>query len=283
MTDPAAPATERWEKLVTKPPEEVSLAEGALLIAAEEYTELDVDGYLARIDRMGAELKRRLRTDISTTEALIALNRYVFDELGFSGNNEDYYDPRNSYLNEVIDRRLGIPITLAVLYIEIGRRIGLPLHGVSFPTHFLVKCVLRDGTIILDPYARGASLGVEDLQERLKSIAKDIELDSSLVASLIAAAEPKDILARMLRNLRAIHAKKGEPLKALSASNRILTLLPDSPEGYRDRAELYADLDCFRAAVADFRQYLKLRPQAHDSEAIAHRIAELEPLAARLN
>ena len=283
MTDPAAPATERWEKLVMKPPEEVSLAEGALLIAAEEYTELDVDGYLARIDRMGAELKRRLRTDISTTEALIALNRYVFDELGFSGNNEDYYDPRNSYLNEVIDRRLGIPITLAVLYIEIGRRIGLPLHGVSFPTHFLVKCVLRDGTIILDPYARGASLGVEDLQERLKSIAKDIELDSSLVASLIAAAEPKDILARMLRNLRAIHAKKGEHLKALSASNRILTLLPDSPEGYRDRAELYADLDCFRAAVADFRQYLKLRPQAHDSEAIAHRIAELEPLAARLN
>jgi regulator of sirC expression with transglutaminase-like and TPR domain len=282
MTGRAAP-TERWEKLVTKPPAEVSLAEGALLIAAEEYAELDVDGYLARIDSMGAELKRRLRTDISTTEALIALNRYVFDELGFSGNNEDYYDPRNSYLNEVIDRRLGIPITLAVLYIEIGRRIGLPLHGVSFPTHFLVKCVLRDGTIILDPYARGASLGVEDLQQRLKSIAKDIELDSSLVASLIAAAEPKDILARMLRNLRAIHAKKGEHLKALSASNRILTLLPDSPEGYRDRAELYADLDCFRAAVADFRQYLKLRPQAHDSEAIAHRIAELEPRAARLN
>jgi regulator of sirC expression with transglutaminase-like and TPR domain len=275
-------AAERWERLESGGGE-MSLAEGALLIAAEEYKDLNVDAYLERIDAMGMELARRLRSDISTTEALIALNRYVFDELGFSGNADDYYDPRNSFLNDVIDRRLGIPITLAVLYIEIGRRIGLPLEGVSFPTHFLVKCALREGAVILDPFARGASLGVDDLQERLQAVAKDVVLDPAIVANLLTTAAPRDIFARMLRNLRGIYLNKGEPLKALSASNRVIALLPDAAEEYRDRAELYAGLECFRAAVGDFRQYLKLKPQAHDTALVAQRIAELEPLAARLN
>jgi len=274
---------ERWDRLAAAPSEEISLAEGALLIAAEEYDGLDVDAYLERIEEMGAALRRRLRSDISTTEALIALNRYVFDELGFSGNADDYYDPRNSFLNDVIDRRVGIPITLAVLYIEIGRRIGLALQGVSFPTHFLVKCVLREGAIILDPYARGASLGVDDLRARLQTLTRDIELDPPLVASLLAPAAPRDIFARMLRNLRAIYAGKGEPLKALSASKRIIALVPDAAEEYRDRAELYTALECFRAALDDYRQYLRLKPQAPDSASVALRIARLEPLAARLN
>jgi regulator of sirC expression with transglutaminase-like and TPR domain len=274
---------ERWAHLMATRGDNVSLAEGALLIAAEEYGDLDVDGYLGRIEEMAATLRRRLRSDISPTEALIALNRYIFDELGFSGNAGDYYDPRNSFLNDVIDRRLGIPITLAVLYIEIGRRIGLPLEGVSFPAHFLVKCVLREGVLVLDPYARGASLGVEDLQERLKAFSSEIPLDPDLVPSLLVSAAPKDVFARMLRNLRAIYMSRGEPLKALSACDRILALAPDAAEDYRDRGELYAELECARAALADLRQYLKLKPQAHDSARVAQRIAELEPLAARLN
>ena len=133
----------RWKELAC-PEEGIDLAEGALLIAADEYRGLDVRRYLARLEEMGTALKRRLRSDISATEALIALNRYVFDELGFSGNSDDYYDPRNSFLNDVIDRRLGIPITLSVVYIEIGTRVGLALQGVSFPAHFLVKCAVRD-------------------------------------------------------------------------------------------------------------------------------------------
>jgi len=274
---------ERWAHLMATRGDNVSLAEGALLIAAEEYGDLDVDGYLGRIEEMAATLRRRLRSDISPTEALIALNRYIFDELGFSGNAGDYYDPRNSFLNDVIDRRLGIPITLAVLYIEIGRRIGLPLEGVSFPAHFLVKCVLREGVLILDPYARGASLGVEDLQERLKAFSSEIPLDPDLVPSLLVSAAPKDVFARMLRNLRAIYMSRGEPLTALSACDRILALAPGAAEDYRDRGELYAELECARAALADLRQYLKLKPQAHDSARVAQRIAELEPLAARLN
>ena len=117
----------RWQRVVAAAPQNASLAEGALLIAAEEYESLDVDGYLAKLEAMGAALHRRLRSDISPTEALLALNRYLFDELGFSGNAQDYYDLRNSYLNEVIDRRLGIPITLAIVYIEVGRRISAVL------------------------------------------------------------------------------------------------------------------------------------------------------------
>lgn len=287
MTPAADSATalpsDRWHRIVAAAPQNVSLAEGALLIAAEEYPELDVDQYLKQLDEMAATLHRRLRSDITTNEALLALNRYVFEELGFTGNNEDYYDPRNSYLNEVIDRRIGIPITLAVIYIEIGRRLGLPLHGVSFPSHFLVKCVLREGAIILDPYARGASLGVDELKKRLQSLAKDTQVDERLLKTMLAAASPNDIFARMLRNLRAIYVSKGDRLKALNASNRIVTLQPQAAEEYRDRGQLFSELECFRAALADFRSYLRLRPEASDSDAISRQIAELEPLAARLN
>ncbi|HEY0338133.1 MAG TPA: tetratricopeptide repeat protein [Burkholderiales bacterium] len=273
---------DRWQRIAASSAD-ASLAEGALLIAAEEYQDLDIDGYLQRIDSMGATLRRRLRSDISTTEALLALNRYVFEELGFSGNADDYYDPRNSYLNDVIDRKLGIPITLAVLYIEIGRRIGLPLHGVSFPNHFLVKCVLREGAIVLDPYARGASLALEDLQQRLQALINDVEVDQTVLNTMLAPARPTDIFARMLRNLRAIHLSKGDRLKALNASNRIINLVPGAADEYRDRAQLYFELECFRAALADFHTYLRLKPDAADSETVTRQIAELEPIAARLN
>lgn len=274
---------ERWQQIVTATAEEVSLAEGALLIAAGEYHDLDVARYLERIDEMGATLRRRLRSDISTTDALIALNHYIFEDLGFRGNADDYYDPRNSFLNDVIDRKLGIPITLSVLYIEIGRRIGLPLHGVSFPAHFLVKCVMREGAIILDPYARGASLGMHELQERLKGIVARAELPSELLTTMLTATAPKEIFVRILRNLRAIYMTKGDRLKALSTCDRIIALLPEEPAEYRDRGELYLDLECFRAALADFKDYQRLNPLAEDQSLVKRRIAELEPLAARLN
>jgi regulator of sirC expression with transglutaminase-like and TPR domain len=273
----------RWERLAGAQADEVSLAEGALLIAAEEYDDLDVAAYLQRIDAMGAALRQRLREDISTSDALVALNRYVFEELGFSGNADDYYDPRNSYLNDVIERRLGIPITLSVLYIEIGRRIGLPLQGVSFPSHFLVTCALRDGTVVIDAFARGASLGVEDLQERLRPLAKDIELDERMLRTLLVPAAPRDVFTRMLRNLRAIHESRGDHLKALAASSRILMLAPEAADEYRHRAGLYMKLECARAALSDWKRYVALEPHAGDAEDARARIAELEPLVARLN
>ncbi len=232
---------------------------------------------------MAATLKRRLRGDISPTETLIALNHYLFDELGFGANASDYYDPRNSFLNEVIDRRRGIPITLALIHIEIGRRIGLALHGVAFPGHFLVKCTLREGAVVLDPYARGASLGMEELQQRLRVLRGGALPSTDMVRHMLAAAGKKSILARMLRNLKGIYRERGDLARALAATDRIIGLEPGSAEEYRDRAGLYLDLECFRAALSDFRNYLMLKPGAEDASVVQRRVVELQRIAARLN
>lgn len=274
---------ERWNEIAAGPDEEIDLAEAALIIAAPEYPDLDIPAYLERLAGMAATLKRRLRGDISPTESLIALNRYLFDELGFCANSGDYYDPRNSFLNEVIDRRLGIPITLALIHIEIGRRIGLPLHGVSFPGHFLVKCSLRDGAVVLDPYARGASLGVEDLQQRLRALRGGAAPSTDMVQHMLAAAGKKSLLARVLRNLKGIYRERSDTSRALAAADRIIGLEPGSAEEYRDRAGLYLELECFRAALADFRNYLMLKPGAEDAAVVQRRVTDLQQIAARLN
>jgi regulator of sirC expression with transglutaminase-like and TPR domain len=273
----------RWERILRSPAEEIDLAEGALVIAADEYRDLDVDAYMHRVEDIGATLRRRLRSDISTSEAILALNRYLFEELGFAANTGEYYDPRNSYFNQVIDRRLGIPITLSLVYIETGRRIGLSLHGISFPGHFLVKCVVRDGAIVLDPYAKGVSLSLEDLQQRFKAAHDGLEPGPAVIKGMLAAANPKDILARLLRNLKAIYMQRADQMRALSASSRIIALLPDDADEYRDRGQLYLDLECFRAALADFEAYLALDPNARDADSVRSRIRELQSLAARLN
>lgn len=283
MTMEETAATRRWERITAGPDEEVNLAEGALAIAAEEYRDLDINAYLERLDEMGATLQRRLRPDISTTDSILALNHYLFEELGFAANGADYYDPRNSFLNEVLERRLGIPITLSVVYIEVGRRIGLPLHGVSFPAHFLVKCVLRDGAIVLDPYAKGVSLGLDDLVRRLKAWHSGFDPDPELVKNLLSTAGSRDILARILRNLRGIYLHQGALTKALRAADRIISLAPQVAEEYRDRGNIYLDLECFRAALADFRSYLSLKPDADDAGEVQRKTAELQQVAARLN
>ncbi len=278
-----ARAAAEWQRIARLPDEDVSLAEGALWIAAGEYPELAVTGYLDRLQEMADCLRARLRPDMPTAEKLFALNRYFFDELGFSGNSDNFYDPRNSYLNDVIERRLGIPITLAVVYIEIGRRIGIGLHGVSFPGHFLVKCSLRDGVVILDPYSHGVSLSVDELQQRLRSAGSAADADEALLAHLLSAASHKDILARMLRNLKGIYAKEGDWLRALSSSERLLELLPDAAEEYRDRGGIYLQLECFRAALGDFNSYLKQCPGAADAESMRKQIADLSLKVQRLN
>jgi regulator of sirC expression with transglutaminase-like and TPR domain len=276
-------AAQRWQRIVTAPDDEIDLAEAALVIAAGEYRNLDIDAYVERLDAMAATLKRRLRPDISTTDSIIALNHYLFGELGFAGNAAEYYDPRNSFLNEVMDRKLGIPITLSIVYIEIGRRIGLPLHGVSFPANFLVKCVLREGAILLDPYAKGASLALDDLKQRLETLRNGIEFEPAAVKNMLAAASKREILVRMLRNLKGIYLRQGEPGKALAAADRIIALVPRAAEEYRDRGRLYLELECVRAALADFQSYLLLKPEAEDAGEVQRKAVELRQLAARLN
>jgi regulator of sirC expression with transglutaminase-like and TPR domain len=274
---------ERWKEIAAGPEEDMDLAEAALVIAAHEYRGLDVRAYLARLDEMAGALRSRLRQDMGPTERILALNRYLFNELGFSGNVADYYDPRNSFLNEVMDRRLGIPITLSLIYLEVGRRIGLALHGVSFPGHFLVKCTVRDGVVVLDPYGRGVSLSLEDLQQRLRALRGGAGASPEVARRMLAVAGKKEILARMLRNLKAVHLERRDAPRALAAVDLVIELEPRAADEYRDRARIYLDLECFRAALADLRNYLMLKPGAEDAAAVKRSVVELQGIAARLN
>jgi len=275
---------ERWVRVNGPDAGPAHLAEGALLIARHEYPDLDIDAWLQRLQDMADTLRRRLRADISPSETILMLNHYLFDELAFRGNGTDYYDPSNSYLNDVIERRLGIPISLSVLYIDVGRRLGLPLEGVSFPAHFLVKCTLRTGVVMLDPFAHGASLGADELRRRLNAVTGGgTQSDAALLQTVLRSASTPAILARMLRNLKAIYLHQADLPKALWAADRIVRLLPDAPAEYRERGKIYLELECFRAALTDFRNYAELAPEAADAEGIRDTIAELQQRASRLN
>ena len=277
------PQAERFGRIVACDDAAIHLAEAALLIAAEEYRDLDVAAYLVRLDDMAAALKRRLRPDISHADTIIALNRFLFDEQGFAGDAANYYDVRNSFLNEVLDRKRGIPITLGVVYLEIGRRIGLPVQGVSFPAHFLVKCALREGTVVLDPYARGASLGFDELRQRVKALRNGVMPTRSVVTDMLAAASNKEIIMRILRNLKGIYQHHKEWAKALRAADRIISVMPGMAEEYRDRGMIYLNLECFRAALFDLQAYLAMLPVARDAASVRRQVIELQAVASRLN
>ncbi len=283
MSDSAS-ARMHFAELMSAPAREVSLAEAALTFACDATPSLDVAAYLARLDALADTLRRRLRPDISAADKIVALNRYLFDELGFAANAQAYYDPRNNYLNEVLDRRLGIPITLCVVYLELGRRLGLALEGVSFPGHFLVKCPLKEGTVVLDPYRKGVSLGVEDLYRRLKAMGGGgAGARRPPVATLLATATPRQIVVRMLRNLQGIFLEAKAWREALWVLDYLLIAEPAHAEGYRDRAAVYQQLECCRAALADYERYLARAAGAEDALDVRARIAELKRAAARLN
>ena len=279
---PAALTSERLQQVVSGPEEAIDLAEAALLIATHAYPDLDVAHHLARIEELAKTLELRIQRDSGPPQRILALNEYLFAELGFAANKEDYYDPRNSCLNEVLDRRVGIPITLSLLYMEVGVRIGLPLHGVNFPGHFLVKCALPEGAVVLDPYSGGISLGVADLQRRLREGRGD-EVSTAIVAGMLGTAGKKEIILRLLSNLKAIYLRGQQFDRALPILDWIITTLPDQPTELRDRGMIYQELECSRAALADFERYLELSPGCEDRDDIRNRIIELRQHAARLN
>jgi len=272
----------RLQQLVSGPEESIELAEAALLIATHVYPDLDVAHHLARIEELAKTLQSRIQPDSGLSQRVVALNEYLFAELGFAANEADYYDPRNSCLNDVLDRRVGIPITLSLLYMEVGGRIGLPLQGVSFPGHFLVKCALPEGTVVLDPYSGGISIGVADLQKRLGE-GRDGEVSSALVAAMLVAAGKKEIILRLLRNLKAIYLRGQKFDRALPILDWIVATAPDQPSELRDRGMIYQELECSRAALADFERYLDLSPGCDDRDQIRSRIVELQRQSARLN
>ena len=274
--------SERLRQIVSGPDEDISLAEAALLIAGHGYPDLNVAAYLSRIEELAYMLRLRIDENDSVPERISALNQFLFGDLRFVPNTEDYYDPRNSFLNEVLERRTGIPITLCVIYMELGRKIGLPLQGVSFPGHFLVKCAVPEGAVVLDPYSGGLSLGLADLQKRLREV-RGGEVSRAIVAELLVPASNKEIIVRLLRNLKAIYLRGHNLDRALPIMNWIIATMPDQAPELRDRGMLYQELECSRAALADFEEYLKRSPSCEDADDIRQRIIELRRDASRLN
>lgn len=279
---------EAFAEMAARADVRIELARACLLIAEDVYPELDVERYLADIDRLAIGLRTSLPDDTGAEKRVVALNRLLFDELGYTGNTRDYYDPRNSYLNEVMERRTGIPITLSILYMEVGRRIGLPLEGVSFPGHFLVRLKLRGGVLMLDPFLGGEPQSEDDLRERLERViprdaAEPIPVSELPLEQFLDAATNRQILARVLRNLKGIYRDKDQPERMLQVLNRILLLSPDASAELRDRGFVYQRLEAFRAAHQDLSAYLQREPNAPDAEDVREAAAELALRCARLN
>lgn len=273
----------QFAALVDRAEEELNLAEAALVIALEEYPDLDIAAYLLRLDAIAAAIRSRLPRGTSPLQTIQVMNQYLFSEQGFAGNLKNYSDPRNSYLNEVLDRKIGIPITLSVVYMEIGWRLAIPLEGVSFPGHFLVKFSYSGGEVVLDPFFQGISLDREALEKRIRQLLGGNAPVRDFLPHLLTGATKKETLVRMLRNLKAIYLKQNELPRALSCTDRILAVIPNNAQELRDRAQLYDRLECVRAALADFSRYLALTPEAEDAEAVHKRLVELQALALRLN
>ncbi|HWP46699.1 MAG TPA: tetratricopeptide repeat protein [Candidatus Limnocylindrales bacterium] len=259
---------------------EIELDRAALLIAREEYPDLEVEKYLRRLDRMAEEVRNWLEGIHSPLGIIQTMNRYLFEEEGFTGNTENYYDPRNSFLNQVLDRKTGIPILLSILYMEIGRRIEFPVFGVGFPGHFLVKSPSESGEILIDPFNKGAILSYADCQTRLDQIYGGALLFQE---QFLAIVTKKQILTRVLQNLKGIYIREQNYSKAFSAIERILLINPNHPQEIRDRGLLYYNLERYVQALADLERYVKMVPDAPDRDIIQGHIQVLRKLIASTN
>lgn len=266
--------------LVSQPEAAIDLAEATLLIAKEEYPDLDVTAYLARFEDMGADVRGLAGSGEDPHRLIAGLSDYLFQRLGFRGNTDDYYDPRNSFLNEVLDRRIGIPITLSAVYMEVGRRVGLRVHGVGMPGHFLVKYVGPSEEIVIDPFAAGRIVSPLDCQAILDRIYDGKRRFEPEMLSIVGT---RQILTRMLTNLKAIYFNDEEYGKALSIVERLVILHPQNACEIRDRGLLSCQLRRYADAIADLERYLRLAPKANDSETIREHLRTLRQRAAALN
>jgi regulator of sirC expression with transglutaminase-like and TPR domain len=281
------PVLQEFARLLKEEDLKIDLARACLMIAQDAYPSLDVEKYLSEIDSLGFRLRALLKNQ-AIEERVVALNEFLFEKLGYWGNADDYYDPRNSYLNDVIDRKTGIPITMSILYLEVGRRIGLPLEGVSFPGHFLVRLRLRGGTLILDPFSGGAPQSEPELRERLKRVIPEGASAEVPVADLpldqfLEPATNRQILTRLLRNLKAIYRETDKPERLLEVLDRMLVVAPDTPAELRDRGFVYQRLECWRPALKDLTDYLQRDPEAADLDEVRAALVELSVRCARLN
>lgn len=253
------------------------LFEAATSIAQDEYPDLDVQQVLGDVDQMLARIRRRCAADAGPLQRLRSLNQFFFRDMGFGGNVNNYYDPDNSYLNAVLRTRRGIPISLAVLWLELAHGLGLKARGVNFPGHFMVKVNLPNGQVVIDPFT-GQSLSREDLSERLEPYKRRNGLVDDFdvpVGLYLQAATPREILARLLRNLKEIHRTQEDWLRLIAVLDRLVILLPEAWSEYRDRGLAWAEMGELRLAVTDLETYVAHADDTLDREATMQRLQAL--------
>lgn len=251
------------------------LLEAAISLGQDEEPTLDVQGVLAKVDMLALRLKRRIPADALGLQKLFALNRFFFEEMGFGVNANDFHDPDNSDISVVLHTRRGIPISLAVVWLELAQQLDLNAVGVNFPGHFMVKVMLPQGQVVIDPLT-GQSLDLEGLADRLGMVRRRVLEDDSVPWALfLQAAAPRDVVARMLRNLKEIHATQEDWPRLLQVLERLVRLLPQDWENYRDRGLVHTELGNREAAMADLTLYLDNAEGAPDHAALSERLEAL--------
>lgn len=256
---------QNFAKEVNQADDKISLAKAGLFYAQAEDLNLDVDHYIQVLDNMAEEIEKRLPEKLYPLKVIKTINKYLFTDLGYTGNNQTYYDPRNSFLNDVIDRRTGIPITLSVIYLEIAKRIDFSMEGIGMPGHFLIRPNFEESGIFVDAFNQGEIMFEQDCLTKLQKLYKR---QVTLEPNLLATVSNKRILARMLTNLKYIYLSNNQLSKSLDIISGILLLFPGNPKELRDRGLIYYQLDQPKQAYQDLEYYLTILPNAEDATII---------------
>jgi regulator of sirC expression with transglutaminase-like and TPR domain len=260
--------------------EKIDLIRAALMIARAEYPNLDIEAYANRIEELALRVTA-LAPDLHPQRTLSALKQVLFEEVKLRGNREDYYDPRNSFLNDVLDRGLGIPITLSIVYMEVARRVGLHLFGVGLPGHFLLKRYNEDGQeMLIDCFNRGDVVSRQDCQSKLDEIYSG---EMKMRPEFLHPIGRRQILMRMLNNLKTVYLSTRNFRKALAIADLILVIYPRSAEDVKQRALLRYSMNLHRLASEDLDEYLKMSPNASDAEEIKQMSLSIRRLLALMN
>ncbi len=273
-----------FARIVNSAPIDVTKA--ALFIAMLEYPSFDADQYLSKLNLLAQQVLTTLGSNSSSENIdpltkIDAINKVLFEDEHFHGNEEDYYNPDNSFLNRVLDTHVGIPISLSLVYIEVAKRVGLQVEGVGLPFHFVVRCVLPTEILYIDPFERGLLLSEQDCRERIRLMSHG--KITRLPRHMFEPIQPRQMLVRMLGNLKNIYLHREDYKKTLAISEYLLLLIPDNAREIRDRGMIHLQLKHYAKALRDLKMYLKLEPQASDRQEIQNHVASIQQVMAMMN
>jgi len=269
-----------FERMMRLPEPSLDLARAALVIAAESDPTVDVEREMRTLDAWAGELRSRLQPGWNNLQKLARLRAFVYEDLKFRGDERDYYSPSNSLLHEVIKRRRGIPLTLSIIFLELGWRAGMPLEGVGFPGHFLVRLSGEPGDLLLDPFSDGRSVHEEECRRMLLEVSGGkLDYDRSLTASV----GKRSMIVRLLHNLKSAYLRANDDAHALAAVERLLLLHPGDADETRDQGLLLFRLQRYGRALSALQTYLATREQAPDRSKIEGHVSALKQILASLN